>query len=397
MIKIIKRPTKKQLVWTIIGAVCLFAAILLTVFSSRIKNSQPSQQMAERWDSEGQSAQISCFFSSGLSVTPDTIRAFEHTMENQLETASITAPAENARLWVDAYSAKGKITLSTTHGSTDANAYGVGGDYFMFHPLGLEEGGMYFSGSDLMQDRVILDQNTAWQLFGSYDVAGQPITIGSGANSHTGVVAGVVESESGWMNEKAGAQTGTVYVSFEVLNTFGSHSGINSYEVVMPNPVTGFAKNMVTENIGLNESEIEVVENSSRYSFLSLLSVLGQFGTRSMNAKAIIYPYWENAARGWEDVLSIVLLFQILFYLVPVILVLAVLIKLWKRRRFHFSDVKEWLADRQEARWARQAQKKAEAAAEPKGKEKEKQSKPKKEKKIRGLARKEEGENEKNS
>lgn len=94
MIKIIKRPTKKQLVWTIIGAVCLFAAILLTVFSSRIKNSQPSQQMAERWDSEGQSAQISCFFSSGLSVTPDTIRAFEHTMENQLETASITAPAE---------------------------------------------------------------------------------------------------------------------------------------------------------------------------------------------------------------------------------------------------------------------------------------------------------------
>lgn len=225
---------------------------------------------------------------------------------------------------------------------------------------------MYFSGSDLMQDRVILDQNTAWQLFGSYDIAGQPITIGSGTNSHTGIVAGVVESESGWMNERAGAQTGTVYVSYEVLDTFGSHNGINSYEVVMPNPVTGFAKNMVTENIGLEEDSIEVVENSSRYSFFSLLSVLGQFGTRSMNAKAIIYPYWENAARGWEDILSVILLLQLLLYLVPVVLVTVLCVKLWRRRRFHWSDVKDWLADRQEARWARQAQAQTVQAAEKK-------------------------------
>ncbi len=366
MIKIIKRPSGKQLVWTIIGAVCLLLAVTLSVFSAGIKDSQPSQQMAERWDSEGGAAQVSCFFSSDQSVTPDTIMAFEHTMENQLETASIEAPSENARLWVDAYSAKGKLTLSTTHGSTEANAYGVGGDYFLFHPLGLEEGGMYFSGSDLMQDRVILDQNTAWQLFGSYDIAGQPITIGSGTNSHTGIVAGVVESESGWMNERAGAQTGTVYVSYEVLDTFGSHNGINSYEVVMPNPVTGFAKNMVTENIGLEEDSIEVVENSSRYSFFSLLSVLGQFGTRSMNAKAIIYPYWENAARGWEDILSVILLLQLLLYLVPVVLVTVLCVKLWRRRRFHWSDVKDWLADRQEARWARQAQAQTVQAAEKK-------------------------------
>ncbi len=378
MLKIIKRPSGRQLVWTIIGAVCLVLAVILTAFAAGIKNSQPSQQMAERWDSEGGSAQISCFFSSGQPVTPDTIRAFEYTMENQLETASIEAPSENARLWVDAYSAKGKITLSTSHGSTEANAYGVGGDYFMFHPLGLEEGGMYFSGSDLMQDRVILDQNTAWQLFGSYDIAGQPITIGSGANSHTGVVAGVVQSESGWMNERAGAQTGTVYVSYEILNNFGRHSGINCYEVVMPNPVTGFAKNMVSENIGFDEDSIEVVENSSRYSFFSLLSVAGEFGTRSMNTKAIIYPYWENAARGWEDILSAVLLFQILLYLVPSILLIILLVRRFKRRKHHWSDVKNWLADRREARWAREAEKEKKPKEEKPKEQEPKERKPKK-------------------
>ena len=231
----------------------------------------------------------------------------------------------------------------------------------MFHPLELEPGGMYFGGDDMMQDRVLLDQNTAWQLFGSYDVAGQPVTIGSGPESHVGVVAGVIRSEGGWMNEKAGAAESTVYLSYEMLNTYGQHSGINAYEVVMPNPITGFAKGMVEENIGFEKEKLQVVENSNRYSMASLFGVIGQFGTRSMNAKAIIYPYWENAARGWEDILSILLVLRLAFLAVPTVLLALWLRKRWKTRTFHWTDVKNWLADRREARWARQAEKKEES------------------------------------
>ncbi|MBP3700398.1 MAG: ABC transporter permease [Lachnospiraceae bacterium] len=351
--------TDRQRRWWILALVCLCLAGGLSAISSVIQKRLPSQQMVQRWDAEGGSAQISCFFADGSDVVPNTIRAFEYTLSNQLKEASIKAPKESARLWVDAYSAKGKITLASNRTSVQVGAYGVGGDYFLFHPLQLEQGSMYFDGDDLMQDQVILDQNTAWQLFGSYDIAGQPITIGTGPMAHIGVVAGVIESENGWMNEQAGAAAGTVYLSYEMLDRYGTHSGINAYEIVMPDPIRGFARGMVADHIGFSEDQIQIVENSSRYSFVSLWKILGQFGTRSMNTKAIIYPYWENAARGWEDVLSLLLLIQMLLLIQPAVLLIVVLWRLWKCHRPRWSDLRDWLQRHREAQWARQAAKHA--------------------------------------
>ena len=349
-----KRPGKG----TIAAWLCLCVAGILALVSAGIRSHQPSQQMAERWDSQGGAAQISCFFADGLNVEPNTIRGFEYTLDAQLKEASITASSDTARLWVDAYSAKGQISLSSERASVSVGAYGVGGDYFLFHPLALKTGSMYFSSDDLMQDLVLLDQNVAWQLYGSYDIAGQPITIGSGPDAHIGIVAGVVESESGWMNEQAGASAGTVYLSYEMLDHYGSHSGINAYEIVMPDPISGFAAGMVADHIGFTAEQIQIVENSSRYSFGSLLAVLRQFGTRSMNAKAIIYPYWENAARGWEDVLAMLLMVQLLLLILPVVRFFLWLRRCWKQRRFHKKDLWDLLRRWREAGWARQAAKK---------------------------------------
>ena len=54
--------------------------------------------------------------------------SFEHELDTLLKEASITAPNENARLWADAYSASGKITLSSGKTSLqDASAVGIGG------------------------------------------------------------------------------------------------------------------------------------------------------------------------------------------------------------------------------------------------------------------------------
>lgn len=51
--------------------------------------------------------------------------------------------------------------------------------------------GSYFSGSDLMQDHIILDQDSAWQLFGSYDVEGMQVMIGNVPH----IVSGVIRRE----------------------------------------------------------------------------------------------------------------------------------------------------------------------------------------------------------
>lgn len=70
-------------------------------------------------------------------------------------------------------------------------AVGAGGNYFLFHPLTLLSGG-YISDEDYMADRVVLDAQTAFNLFGSSDVAGMEVTI----NGRTFPIAGVVQSES---------------------------------------------------------------------------------------------------------------------------------------------------------------------------------------------------------
>lgn len=70
-------------------------------------------------------------FSSKAEVTEDTIQSFEYSLKNVLQEASITETSENpsARLWVDAYSADGKITLVNGRNTLDANAIGIGGDF----------------------------------------------------------------------------------------------------------------------------------------------------------------------------------------------------------------------------------------------------------------------------
>ena len=85
---------------------------------------QDAQQMAGRWSEKKDVAQVSCFFSSKAEVTEDTIQSFEYSLKNVLQEASITETSENpsARLWVDAYSADGKITLVNGKNTLDANA-----------------------------------------------------------------------------------------------------------------------------------------------------------------------------------------------------------------------------------------------------------------------------------
>ncbi|MBD5529571.1 MAG: ABC transporter permease [Lachnospiraceae bacterium] len=303
--------------------------LILTGVIALLAGMQAEQNVSRRWSSEGGVAQVSCFFSPNAGITQDSIESFEHSLDNALKEASIEqdSPNPGARLWADAYSADGAITLSTDKGTVQADALGIGGDFFLFHQLQLLNGS-YFSGNDLMQDYVILDRDSAWQLFGSVDVAGMPVNIAGRPH----MVIGVVECPTGRLYEAAGLDGIRVFVSYETLRTYGQSSGINHFEIVMPNPVKQYALNYVREQLGSQEREVEVLENNTRYSIGKRLRLLLGFGTRSMNGKAIIYPYWENVARGYEDILTLLTLFQMLFLIYPSVVLLVWIIIRWKNK-----------------------------------------------------------------
>lgn len=328
--------SRKKIILCIVAVLSFILFLILSAVIKHLATSQESQQMAARWSKNDNVAQISCFFSPTAYVTEDSIEEFEHTLDRVLEEASIVSESENpgARLWADAYSAGGEIMISSDRTMLMADAIGIGGDFFLFHPLKLLSGS-YFSGNDLMQDYCIIDEDAAWQLFGSNDVAGMMVMI----NQVPHMVTGVVERPKGRFEEAAGLEETLVYVSYETLQRTNPNSTINHYEIVMPNPVSNFAYQKVEENFFVDEKEVEIIENSSRYSLLSGLKLISQFGTRSMNGKAIIYPYWENVARGFEDVISLLTLFMLLFLAFPVIYVLVCFIKWWRHKGWTFKDV----------------------------------------------------------
>lgn len=336
MRKFIKNFTRRQLKLSIIVGVSLFILLILSIVSTHIKNTLETQQMATRWDEKGQSTQVSCFISENTEVTPKQLVNLEHFIDTALKEISITPENENDRLWVDAYSARGEITVTSSKTSITGKAIGVGGDFFLFHPFDLQSGS-YFGADDLMQDYVVLDEDAAWQLFGSNDIVGMQVTI-KGV-PHT--VKGVIKRDTGRMNDKAGNDKITFYLSYDSLMKYGTSKGINTYEIVMPNPISGFALKTIKEKIGIEESNMQLVENTKRYSYVSLIKVIGDFGIRSMNQKAIVYPYWENVARGYEDILAMILFFEGIFLIIPVGIISAYVGYRFKHRTWNTKIIVE--------------------------------------------------------
>lgn len=350
----------KKWIVGITAGVSFLIAVLLAVVSGHMIRGLTDQNMTSRWSTKKDVAHVSCFFSANAGISEDRIAEFEHSLDSYLQEAGVMQDEENpdARLWVDAYSAEGKASLSTGNGQVDCDAVGIGGDFFLFHPQKLLKG-RYFSGNELNQDFCIIDADAAWQLFGSNDVAGMTVEIGG--VSH--VVAGVIERPDRKMVKAAGLDTTRVYLSLNSLYRYGATTGINHYEIVMANPVDHYVYKHVKERLGSDEKEIEVVENSSRFCLLNRLKVLAAFGTRSMNGKAIIYPYWENLARGYEDIISVITLYMLLFLLYPFLVLLIVFIKWWKHKGWTFKSVwmnaKDKIERMQEKNYARRMERKS--------------------------------------
>lgn len=345
MKKFLQSLSARQIILGISAVLSFLVFLALYGIAASLSTRQLSQQMAKRWDPKGGMAQISCFFSQNAKVSTDMIEEFRHSIDGALQEASIVqdSPNGNARLWADAYSADGRISVTSDRTTLQADAIGVGGDFFLFHPMQLLSGA-YFSENDLNSDYCILDEDGAWQLFGSNDIAGMMVTIAGRPH----VIAGVVHREEGRLQEAAGLDSTVVYVSYDTLEQYGSSNGINHYEIVMPNPVKQFAYNYVSEHIGVSEQDREVVENSARYDLLKRWKVITAFGTRSMNGKAIIYPFWENIARGYEDVIALITLFAFLFLLYPTGLLAGFLVVCWKHKTWTAKGVYLTLKDKGE-------------------------------------------------
>lgn len=303
--------------WRLV-APCLILTALSGIFWAcfvSVGHQFPSIYAAETWrgDNTLRYMQVASFLPADAGKTEEDIFSFRQTLDQKMVDNSLESEGEG-KLYADAYSAFDKLTVSSERTSTELEAIGVGGEFFLFHPLELKSGS-YFSEDDFMQDGVVLDETAAWKLFGGYDLTGLPVTIGS----QSYVVLGVVSREDDRFTEKSMEDVGTIYLPFAQLQKQNENALITCYEVAMPNPVKQFALNLMKESFATEDAE--TLEITNRFSVARMWNIYRQFGQRSVQEFPLSYPYWENAQRMAEDYAALYLLAAVGLILFPLAMV----------------------------------------------------------------------------
>lgn len=339
MKKLTQALGKKKLIFLAVELALLIAAAGCFVGIHALSRMLPSQLAAERWQGESEQtfAQISCFIPVDETVTLNEIGAFREAAMTKLHEAALDITSD-AVLMADAWSCTDKVSVSSALGKGEVYATAVGGEFFTFHPIRLISGS-YISADDLMQDRALLDEETAWLLFGGTDIQGMTFKI----NGVPFVVAGVIEREEDYASKKAYTDGMGIFISYDAYTLLDSASaalagaatadaaasssapGIQCYELVMPDPVKNFTLNFVKEKFPIGRGE--VINNTERFTLPALWTLLRSFDTRSMQTRGVIYPYWENASRGAEDRAALLLVLGALFLAVPVVTALVALVR----------------------------------------------------------------------
>ena len=317
---------KIQIIRLVTAGFCILMIVILACISAHLCGLLPSQQAGERWQDDGKAMQISVFLRPEADFSTATLTSLHETIDTELTSKSIQAENKSARLWYDAYSTQIGQTEVTGNRKkpSDALVTVVGGDFFRIHAPELVSGG-YFSEQDIMQDRVVIDVQLAWNLFGSADVAGMELTV----QNQKCLVAGVIRPESDYASKTAYGTLPRIYLSYDFYqeNWNPEICRISCYEAVLPNPVRNFAKELLTKQMNLDEEGNSVIlENTGRYSLSGRWNTLRHL-KHLVVCETVTFPYWENSARIIAFDTAILLLMQIIFSLWPVIYLLYLIRK----------------------------------------------------------------------
>lgn len=349
--------TRGKKIWFLLCAVLLLAALgcsfALHVISGRLL----SQQEAERWRGENtrEYRQISCFMPYDSAVGLKEIYTFRYAMLDDLRAAGVEWK-EEVYPFIDAWSREGKMKISGEKAATDAPALAVGGQFFEFHPLRLLSGS-YIAEGDLSPDRVILDEELAWELFGGTELTGMSVQI----DGVEFVVGGVVEREKDSASRRAYTGEKGFFMSYDAYRAISGEDRIDCYEVVLPETVRGFAAQLVAERFPNKEGESVV--NTGRFDFDRLMRLSRDLSGRAAHSAAVRYPYWENAARIAESECAALTLAAMTLSLPAAATALVELIRLLARGKTRLEEdvipkakegVEEAVRVRARRRWEKQ-------------------------------------------
>lgn len=342
--------SKKKLVLLGVNIILAVAFIVLSIFAKNGAGALYSQQEARRWEDEKNSyAQVSAFASPGRNLQEEDVTSIRSAVMETLSKDSLNESNGASRVWIDAYSGECSAEFRKDNNTLSVTAVGVGGDFFQFHPIPLLSGS-YISEEDLNQDRIVVDENFAWAMFGSNDIVGMQLWMGNSIYTIAGVTA--VDEDS--LYRTAYGDSNRVYMSYSQLKQQQENLMITCYEAVMPNPISNYAYYTLRTACGIEEEEeetiqktenpldfedIQVIENSNRFDTVKLLEGLKNRKLQVMRPNSVGYPVWENLARVEVQRQQNLLVLRFLVLICPFVCLVLWLYGLWRRRTWTLKSI----------------------------------------------------------
>ncbi len=290
-----------------------------------------SQNAASRWGTaDKEYAQATVFLAENNGVPAEAIPGIRLAVENAMQAGGAAAETYP---WLYAFSRTGTGVLQNGIASSNVEITMISGDYFKIHPLPVRSG-WYLDESEIMRDRIILDRQTAWDLFYSDNVVGQFLEW----NGQRYMVAAVVDTEPGKYNDMAaeGTQRAWVFGDSPGADPEGAYTCV---EMVLPQPVAGFAVSVMQSVL---ESYLPegpaIVDNTGRFSLINRWNALRTISTRWMDFGNHA-PYYENAARLVENHLALRLIPEGLLLGFPAVSVIIWLLMLNRKRTWGLHSI----------------------------------------------------------
>ena len=315
------------------------------------------QNAYARWETEDKPyAQASVYLPEDNAIPDSMIPTIRLAVENALSAAGV--PSTDYP-WFYAASKTEQVTLQNGIASSNVELTLVTGDYFRMHPMELRTG-WYMSEDDVMHDRIILDRQTAWDLFYSDDVVGQFLewngqryqvaaVVDYPEGKYTGLAAG--DTRRAWVYADSPGVTGGSSVpsdddsdmaSADAMpsGSTGSDVSYTCLEMVLPQPVKNFAVSTLQTAVKeLVPEDTAYTDNAGRFSLENRWNILRHLSTRGISDKAIGYPYYENAAKLVENHLALRLIPEAILLAIVGISVLIWLIHLNRKRTWGLYSI----------------------------------------------------------
>ncbi|MBD5465554.1 MAG: ABC transporter permease [Lachnospiraceae bacterium] len=303
-------------------SVCLILLFLLSFFiSHNIKSISKNENLEDIFGRDGEAyKRISVFFSPKSEMDRSHIMELRNKLTVQLRNSPSVEMDQQKTVFLDAYEGGDTLQISYQNAFLLVNASFVGGNYFDFHSMSFLKGNK-FSEEDLIRDKAVISESLSFALFGSSDSVGKTIWV----NEKGIVVCGVIADKRGRWEKLANPDAKKIYLPYGLMEQLGCSTALTSYEILLPEPLEGFAEKTVEEVLSVNrydreaslrEKEISIIEETNRFRFPALLKTGMQLNRRTMKTVPIVFPDWENEKVIVEN--------QLLF-----IYVLRIIIGIW--------------------------------------------------------------------